>query len=407
MNPNDQQQRIRAYRRDSELSLETRDERWKRVRGAMREAGIDILVTPPNPGFWDQLQANATYLSTVGGNGIPVSVIFPLEEAVTVVTGGVPPAEFWLAWQTWVTDVRVVGWAVSDGVVRRLRELGAGGKRIGIPGLSGTPRFADGLASTGFIARLQNEFPGSSMVDATELLDTLRSRKTEDERRSVADAVAIAEDAFKVLQREARPGVPERVVYGRVMGRMIELGSIPPNFFSWAAGLNFGFHLSPVPTSRLLADGEPIHCEIEPRSPSGYIGQITRTSFLGKPGANLLGMFDLCRDTFTSVLGLVKPGTTMGDVLSEYGKRSAGSNYRVLPVIHARALGEDRPMIIFDTKDPKILAFPIEENQVFALKVQVRDERTGEMAFWGDSVAVGANGATRLSNDPLRLTIID
>jgi Xaa-Pro dipeptidase len=407
VNLTDQQNKTRVYLRDNELSHATRDERWNRVRSAMRGAGIDILVTPPNPGFWDQLQANATYLSTVGGNGIPVSVIFPLEEAVTVVTGGVPPAEFWLAWQTWVSDVRVVGWAVSDQVVRRLRELGADGKRIGIPGLGGTPRFADGLASAGFIARLQSEFPGSAIVDATELLDTLRSRKTEEERRSVADAVAIAEDAFKVLQREARPGVAERVVYGRVMGRMIELGSIPPNFVSWAAGLNFGFHLSPVPTSRLLVKGDSIHCEIEPRSPSGYIGQITRTSFLGKPGDNLLKMFDVCRDTFTTVLGLVKPGTTMGDVLGEYSKRSAGSGYRVLPVIHARALGEDRPMIIFDTKDPKILSFTIEENQVFALKVQVRDERSGEMAFWGDSVAVGANGATRLSADPMQLTIIE
>ena len=173
----------------------------------------------------------------------------------------------------------------------------------------------------------------------------------------------------------------------------------------WKAGANFGFHLFRF-RPQALREGEPIWCEIEARSPSGYIGQITRTAFLGKPGDNLKAMFDLCAETFTRVLDLVKPGATMGHVLTEYGKASAGTNYKVLPVIHARALGEDRPMIIFDTKDPKVLSFPILENQVFAMKVQVRDERSGEMAFWGDSVAVGPNGAIRLSNDPLRLTTL-
>lgn len=403
----DTNHRQSGYQRDNELSTETRDERWNRVRRAMRESGLDILVTPPNPGFWDQLQANATYLSTVGGNGMPVSVVFPLEEAVTAVVGGLPPKDFWLEWQTWIADVRVMPWTVSDGVVGRLRELKANGKRIGIPGLTGTPRFSDGLASTGFIDRLKKEFPDISILDATELLDTLRSQKTEDERRSVADAVSLAQDAFELLRREARPGVEERAVYGRMVGRLIERGSIPPNFLMWKVGTKFGFHLSPFPTGRLLLGNEPIYCEIEARSPSGYLGQITRTAYLGKPGDNLTQMFALCRDTFTSVLDLVKPGTTMGNVLSEYSKRSAGSSYRVLPVIHARALGEDRPMIIFDTKDPRILSFLIQENQVFALKVQVRDERSGEMAFWGDSVAVGPSGAIRLSNDPLRLTIIE
>ena len=116
-----------GYRRENELSLATRDERWSRVRRAMREADIDILVTPPNPAFWDQLQANATYLSTIGGNQMPISVVFPREGDVTAVVGGLPPAGFWHAWQTWMTDVRVMPWTVGDGVVGRLRELNANG----------------------------------------------------------------------------------------------------------------------------------------------------------------------------------------------------------------------------------------------------------------------------------------
>ncbi len=409
VDPDDQRRNLISYRRDNELSHATRDERWDRVRIAMAANKLDILVTPPHPGMADQLQANAAYLSTISGGGGPVSVVFPLEGTVTAVTGAAPSAGFWLAWQTWVTDVRQTHWALADGVIGRLRELGAAGagKRIGIPGLRGTPRFPEGLVSTGFIERLVDAFPKMVITDASDLLDTLRSQKTEEERRAVAEAVSIAEEAFQVLREEARPGIGERSVYGKMAGRLIECGSSPSNFLMWSVGTSFGFNLAPFPTSRLLTAGEPIYCEIEARSPSGYLGQITRTAFLGTPPADLVDMTELCRETFMSVLGLMAPGITMGEVLAEYKRRSAETRYQVVPIVQTRALGEDRPVIIFDTKDPEILTFTIRENQVFALKVQVRDERSGKMAFLGESVAIGPTGANRMSDQQLGLTVIN
>lgn len=403
----DQRRDLGGYRRDNELSLTTRDERWDRVRRAMASEGIDILVTPPNPGMMDQLQANAAYLSTISGNGGPVSVVFPADGAVTVITGSTPSPSFWQAWQSWVTDVRTTRWALAEGVIACLRELDADGKRIGIPGLHGTPRAPEGLASTGFIERLSNAFPKMTISDATALLDTVRSRKTEEERAAVGEAVAITEEAYKLLLNEARPGVPERVIYGKMVGRLIECGSIPPNFLGWSVGANFDFSLAMFPTGRPLETGEPIYCEIEARSPSGYLGQITRTAFLGTPPVQLVEMADLCRETFMAVLGLMAPGVSMGDVLARYKETSAGSRYQVIPIIHARALGEDRPMIIFDTTDLAIIGFPIREDHVFALKVQVRDPESGLMVFLGESIAVGPTGAIRMSDQPLGLTVID
>lgn len=40
----DQRRDLAGYRRDNELSLATRDERWDRVRRAMASEGIDILT---------------------------------------------------------------------------------------------------------------------------------------------------------------------------------------------------------------------------------------------------------------------------------------------------------------------------------------------------------------------------
>ncbi|MBG6118490.1 Xaa-Pro aminopeptidase [Sphingobium sp. JAI105] len=397
---------LSEYRREKELTLGERDARWARVRLAMAQAGIDVLVTPPNPGFWDQLQANATFLSTVGGNNAPVSVVFPKVGKITAVVGPVPSAEFWLAWQSWVTDVRETPWSVGEGVIGRLRELGFAGARIGIPGLKGTVRFPEGLATTGFIDRISQAFPDAAIVDATDLLDQLRADKTAEERAAVADAVALTEEAFELLLREAKAGVPERVLYGKMVGHLIARGALPTNFLMWSAGGGFRFSLAPFPTARPLRQGDIIHCEIEARGTSGYLGQISRTVSLGAPGDAMKAMFDLAVETFASVMASMKPGATIGDILAVYKERNAQTSFRVVPVIHTRALGEDRPMIVFGTQDPAILQFEIQQHHIYALKVQVRDESTGEMGFWGESVAIGSEGAARLGAGPLELSII-
>jgi Xaa-Pro dipeptidase len=393
--------RLAPYRRQGELSHAERDHRWARVRDAMQREDIAVLVTPPNPGFWDQLQAHATYLSTVGGNNVPVSVVFPMEGEVTAIVGPVPSAGFWRAWQSWVTDVRETPWTLGDGVISRLREIDLDGRRIGVPGLAGSPRFPDGLATTGFIERITDAFPKARLVDATKLMDDLRAQKSAEERDAVQTAVGMAEGAFEVLMQQAKPGVPEQVLYGQMVGHLIELGSLPTNFLMWSAGNNFGHSLAPFPTGRPLTASDTIFCEIEARSPSGYLGQITRTLCMGTPEPRLQEMFNVAATTFENVIFNMRPGATIQDVLAVYGNNNSRSEYRAVPVIHARALGEDRPMIIFNTDDPAILNHQIRENHVYAVKVQVRDDARGDMAFFGESVAIDGESAVRLGKQPI------
>ncbi|WP_293972814.1 M24 family metallopeptidase [Sphingomonas sp.] len=371
----------------------------------MATAGIDVLVTAPNPGFWDQLQAHGTYLSSVGGNNAPVAVVFPRSGEVTAIVGPVPSREFWLAWQSWVSDVRATHWAVGDGVIDRLGELDSAG-RIGLPGLIGSPRFPDGLVPSGFLDKIRAAFPASEIVDATALLDDVRATKSAEERAAVAEAIGLAEAAFDLLLAEARPGIAERVVYGRMVGNLIENGAIPTNFLMWSAGTNFGYSLAPFPTGSALKAGEPLYCEIEARSPAGYLGQITRMACLGAPSDNLRRMFDDAAETFEGVLASMTPGVTMREVIAVYKEYSAASRYDLVPVIHTRALGEDRPMIVYQTDDPAILAYEIREHHIYAVKVQVRDKTSGEMAFWGESVAIGSARAEQLGTHDISLPII-
>ena len=52
------------------------------------------------------------------------------------------------------------------------------------------------------------------------------------------------------------------------------------------------------------------------------------------------------------------------------------------------------------------LSFELLEDQVYAVKVQVRDEQSGEMAFWGESISIGPTGAVRSGRQPLDLAVI-
>ena len=384
------------------FSKEERDRRWHLVRKRMEEEGLDVLLTAPNSGLWDQLQAHARWLTCIGGNCTGVSVVLPRDGDITVVTSPIPAPDFWRRWQGWVTDVRATPWAVGAGVEARLRELDIGSGRIGIAGLAGSPRFPEGLASTGFIEAVRAACPGASIVDATPWMNALRDVKNLEEIEAIRHSVKICEAGMDVLRQEARPGVPERVVYGRMTGKMIELGSVPPNMLQWGAGNLSGHTLVPFPTNRPLAENDILFLEVESRF-KGYLGQVTQMAVLGDIPAELAAMFDVVVSTITRMRELLHPGARLGAVVEACRASTVGSPYDVFPILHARALGEDDPMIIFNTTDPRVLDWPVRENQTYAIKCQVRTRNGGGMAFWGESMRIAAEGAERLGSMPMEI----
>jgi hypothetical protein len=50
------------------FSSEERDRRWKAVRKAMSDKGIDCLVVTGSTEKWDHFFADVRYLSQIGGN---------------------------------------------------------------------------------------------------------------------------------------------------------------------------------------------------------------------------------------------------------------------------------------------------------------------------------------------------
>ena len=244
--------------------------------------------------------------------------------------------------------------------------------------------------------------PNAEIVDATGWMNDLRDVKSLEEIDAIRRAVAICEEGMAVMQAEARPGVPERTVYGRMVGKMIELGSQPPNMLMWAAGDLSEHMLVTFPTARPLSRGDVIFVEVEARV-RDYLGQVTKMAVVGDLAPELDDMFRVVRETIERVQDSLRPGAQLGAIVDECRRSASTEPYDVFPVIHARALGEDSPILIFNTTDKSVLEFPVKENQTYAVKVQVRAKSGGAMAFWGESMWIGENGANRFGTWPIEV----
>lgn len=106
------------------LSLVERDARWARVRATMAHDDIDVILCFSNSSWWDWGHSYGRYLSHMGGNGSPFSVVFPREGAVTALAAPAPTSEYWLKAQDWVTDARTNFFDMTAMALDRLDELG-------------------------------------------------------------------------------------------------------------------------------------------------------------------------------------------------------------------------------------------------------------------------------------------
>lgn len=378
------------------FSLEERDRRWARVRAMMREAQLDAIFVPPNTGFWDQFQANVRYLTGIGGNCAQIAAIFPLEGDVTAVTNPDMDVRYWQARQDWVDDIRPVtaGWGYVGGAIERLRELGLERARIGVTGLADNTRFPEGTTSLGIFNRLRDAFPEAELVNANTLMERARFVKSEEELAFITNGVALVEQAIDVLCREARPGVPENLVYARMIASMIEGGGELPTMILWSAGWPQPPSNQYLPSRRKLTLGDMICIEAEARW-GGYCAQNTQPFFIGSAPDEYHHMFELQQKAIAACYEKLRPGFTVGDIV-EAATAQSNDKYECRLLMHARGLGDDSPIAIYAARNDLMRDWPIEENATFIVKPMIRTPDNQKRIYWGDTIVATKDGAKRL-----------
>src|SRR5215467_9642149 len=75
-----------SERLNTPISTTELERRWKAVRAAMEQEGVDVLVMQNNN---DHMGGYVKYFTDIpAGNGYPVTVVFPRDDLMTVVMQG-------------------------------------------------------------------------------------------------------------------------------------------------------------------------------------------------------------------------------------------------------------------------------------------------------------------------------
>lgn len=381
------------------FSLEERARRWARVRSLMTREGIDAIFAPPHTGLFDMFQANVRYLTGLGGNHCMVAAVFPREGAVTAISSPDVHKQIWLQRQDWVDDIRSIstGWGFTGEVIARLKELG-GIRRLGVTGLSGNTRFPEGTTSHGIVERLRQTLPDVELVNANPLMEEARFVKSDEEIAFLQAGIVLVERAIDILAAEARPGVPENIVYAHMISSIVEGGGELPSMILWSAGWPQPPSNAYMPTRRPLQHGDIILTEAEARW-GGYVAQNTQAFFIGKAPAEYHDMFARQQEAIELCYEMLRPGETVGRMAARVAEMS-NDRYDCAIMMHGRGLGDDSPIAIYQVRDDVMANWVIEENSAFIIKPLVRSKDGTKRIHWGDTVVCTPDGAKRLGKRP-------
>ena len=385
------------------LSIKERDRRYKKVRAAMAKEKIDVLILPGNHSRWGQMMADSRYLTTIGGFGTETLTVFPREGDVTAYVFN--RSGFWKGVQDWVSDVRDGRNRWAENAIERLTELGFRDGRIGISGLEGLIRAPDGIVPHGVITRLEETFPKASIVNATALVQEVRSVKSSEEIKLLRRSAEIAEMMAARMIADARPGANEKLIYADMIHTLLENGGELPTMLIFAGGKGLA-HGQFVPTDKLLRKGDLLVNEIQ-ATYAGYGAQIVQPVAIGTPPKGYERLLEASRTCFDNVVDKMRPGVTLGELMDAYTstiqKVGKGKFRSAHPLMHARGLGDESPALLGDDDLARFRGLSLKAGQVFIVKPRVGEADGKLTAQIGDTVVISRTGGKRLGKRDLVL----
>ncbi len=386
-----------------------RDRRWNAVRQAMAAENIDCVIAPNNTGHSTHFQAEARYLSHVGGGGdADIACVFPLEGEVAAVATN---CQRWAHVQDWVTDLREARRAYGRGVVGKLKEVPLPHKRVGIVGLHDYVRAPEGIVLHGFMRALTDAFPDVEWVDFTKPLHDLRIIKSDEEIAFLAKSTELIERAIKRVQQVAKPGAKDYEAWGAAISEIVMGGSELPFHNHWGSGTHP--HTLTRPSHGTLERGYLMVNEIE-AAYGGYHAQGVQPFAIQDCDPVYKDIHEMHAEYWQRCFESLRVGLTVRDVVALAAANGAeilppGSKYqnpRGALNMHGRGLGSDGPLVT-GNQDEATLNQVLAAGWVFVFKPHISVDAGGRTyhASWGDTVVLTEQGPKRLGSRPIGLAM--
>lgn len=385
------------------ISTRELEHRWKAAREVMAEHRIDYLIMQSQDEFLGGYVKWFTDLST--RNGYPLTVIFPFDDEMTLIScGPTPPAE-----------PPPPRWAVR-GVKRRLAapyfpsahytstydaELAARvlkEKKTPTVGLVGKP-----FIPFTFYEHLRKALRGVNFLDVTDHIDHLMVIKSEEEKELIKQTAKLQDVAMEQIKTFIAPGVRDYEVRAEILRSVVRQGSerqliiVTSNPRGTPGGL-----LHPHFENRVIREGDQISVLIEVNGPGGFYTELGRTFTLGMPWQELEDAFGISVEAQKVTLELLREGASPKDLLIQTNDFLQKRGYRPILRLYSHGQGYslvERPLIREDE--------PMEIKAGMNITVH---PAAGNDRVWTnvcDNYFVGKNGASPcLHNTPKELIVL-
>jgi Xaa-Pro dipeptidase len=237
---------------------------------------------------------------------------------------------------------------------------------------------------------LAEGLPGATLVDAVPILDALRARKSSEELAIIREATRRNLEAVATVLTSAGDGETTAELAGRAAA---EFGKRELHFLY--ALVCAGPSYFRIPSwKRAWGRDNLLHIDAGGML-QGYIAEVCRTGYLGRPSALADEMLRGCRELEQAVLEVLRPGTGAGEV-----QRRGDEFLEAHPLgKHGKFIGHGIGLVHHE--DPVIdlrSAHTLESGMVLSLEMEFRHAEAGHAKI-EDMVVVTESGYELLAPD--------
>jgi Xaa-Pro dipeptidase len=286
---------------------------------------------------------------------------------------------------SWIQDVRSGG--DTHGMIReiteKIRKDGNENAPIGIAGLNGMSHEDYELLKKGL--------PQARFSEASELLNSIRAVKSDEEIEMVRATTEIADVSYEILIDILRPGVDELEAIAEV-NRFLTLRGVEDTLILTSKGRSFPCFIAP-PGSYTFKEGDRYVFSIEISGPGGYWSQIVRPFCLGRPSPGYEKLFHIGKRALDAGVSNLIPGAKIRDVARAISSEARNGGFKT-GVWSGHGMGMDLGDGVGIFEDSTL---ELKEGMVITVHPHILTEDGKEGLLLGDTFVIGQNGAQNLS----------
>jgi Xaa-Pro aminopeptidase len=344
-----------SERVNTPISTVELERRWAAVRAAMELRGIDVLLAQANN---DHMGGYVRWLCDLPAtNGYPLTVVFPREDAMTVVMHGplggdraLPPEGDGV-----LRGAGRVLTTASFASAPYTREYDA---ELAARALEPFARATIGLVGTHQISfatvdHLRHRLPDATYVEASELVDDIKALKSDEEKELIRATAAIQDVAMEAALAAVEPGRRDSEIAAIARHACEQLGSEQGVYLCASSPPGEPAPLAPAHLQhRILREGDVVALLIESSGPGGMFTELGRSCVVGVAVPQQLAeelAFAVEAQRFS--VDLLRPGVPASEVFAEYNAFLVRNGRPEEDRIHSHGQGYDmveRPLVRSD-----------------------------------------------------------